>query len=237
MKKVAIGLYVAITLALLAWGYYQAIYVAPDDAMQGELFRIIYYHVPSFAAAFTFFSVSSRSAFSAPSDSFLFVVAVRSGRKSPTRGRWPEPRWASSSARLVSPPAPSGAAAPPRLGHLVDMGRAADHYPGVVADLCQLFAAAPLCGRAADADAGCGAGHLWRARRAHRLHVQPLVADPASSPGFRRRLGLGDGPDDGLRSDVEYARVAAMGLSHSRPALSRRTPAPEIRRARRAGSA
>jgi heme exporter protein C len=42
----------------LLWGYYQAIYVAPTDAMQGEIFRIIFYHVPSFAAAFTFFSVS-----------------------------------------------------------------------------------------------------------------------------------------------------------------------------------
>jgi heme exporter protein C len=58
MKKVAIGLYVAITAALLAWGFYQAVYVAPVDAMQGEVYRIIFYHVPSFAAAFTFFSVS-----------------------------------------------------------------------------------------------------------------------------------------------------------------------------------
>jgi len=58
MKKFAITLYVAVTLALMAWGFYQAMYVAPNDAMQGEIFRIIYYHVPSFAAAFTFFSVS-----------------------------------------------------------------------------------------------------------------------------------------------------------------------------------
>jgi heme exporter protein C len=58
MKKVAICAYVLITVALLGWGYYQAIYVAPNDAMQGEIFRIIYYHVPSFAAAFTFFSIS-----------------------------------------------------------------------------------------------------------------------------------------------------------------------------------
>jgi heme exporter protein C len=58
MKKLAIGVYVLITLALLAWGYYQAIYVAPNDAMQGEIFRIIYYHVPSFAVAFVFFAVS-----------------------------------------------------------------------------------------------------------------------------------------------------------------------------------
>ena len=58
MKKAAFGLYIVFTLALMVWGYYQAIYVAPTDAMQGEVFRIIFYHVPSFAAAFTFFSVS-----------------------------------------------------------------------------------------------------------------------------------------------------------------------------------
>jgi heme exporter protein C len=58
MKKLFIGLYVLVTVALLAWAYYQAIYVAPNDAMQGEIFRIIYYHVPSFAVAFVFFAVS-----------------------------------------------------------------------------------------------------------------------------------------------------------------------------------
>ncbi len=58
MKKLAIGLYVIVTVVLLAWGYYQAIYVAPNDAMQGEISRIIYYHVPSFATAFTFYSIS-----------------------------------------------------------------------------------------------------------------------------------------------------------------------------------
>src|ERR1700683_4370747 len=58
MKKLAIGIYVLITITLMVWGYYQAIYVAPNDAMQGEIFRIIYYHVPSFAVAFVFFGVS-----------------------------------------------------------------------------------------------------------------------------------------------------------------------------------
>jgi heme exporter protein C len=58
MKKIAISLYVAVTIALLIWGYYQAIYVAPNDAMQGEIFRIIYYHVPSAIVAFFFFAVS-----------------------------------------------------------------------------------------------------------------------------------------------------------------------------------
>jgi heme exporter protein C len=58
MKKIAVGLYVTIVVALMIWGFYQAIYVAPDDAMQGYVFRIIYYHVPSFASAFTFFAIS-----------------------------------------------------------------------------------------------------------------------------------------------------------------------------------
>ncbi len=58
MKKLAISIYAALTVALLAWGFYQAIYVAPTDAMQGEIFRIIFYHVPSAMVAFLFFAIS-----------------------------------------------------------------------------------------------------------------------------------------------------------------------------------
>ncbi len=58
MKRTAIGLYAIVTLSLMIWAYYQAIYVAPNDAMQGEIFRIIYYHVPSASVAFAFFGVS-----------------------------------------------------------------------------------------------------------------------------------------------------------------------------------
>jgi len=58
MKKLLISFYVVVTLALMIWGYYQAIYVAPNDAMQGEIFRIIYYHVPSASVAFLFFAIS-----------------------------------------------------------------------------------------------------------------------------------------------------------------------------------
>jgi len=58
MKKIVVGLYALIVLALMIWGFYQAIYVAPDDAMQGYVFRIIYYHVPSASVAFLFFAIS-----------------------------------------------------------------------------------------------------------------------------------------------------------------------------------
>jgi heme exporter protein C len=58
MKKIAITLYTVVTLALLAWGFYQAVFVAPADAMQGEVYRIIFYHVPSASVAFLFFAIS-----------------------------------------------------------------------------------------------------------------------------------------------------------------------------------
>ena len=58
MKKLAIGVYLLITFALLGWAYNQAIYVAPNDAAQGEMFRIIYYHMPSAILAFLFFAIS-----------------------------------------------------------------------------------------------------------------------------------------------------------------------------------
>lgn len=58
MKKLAIGLYAAATVALLVWGYYQAIFVAPDEATMHEVQRIFYYHVPSAMSAFLFFAIS-----------------------------------------------------------------------------------------------------------------------------------------------------------------------------------
>src|SRR5258708_23905586 len=58
MKKVLLTLFPLVTVLLMIWGYHQAIYVAPDDAMQGYVFRIIYYHVPSATVAFSFFAVS-----------------------------------------------------------------------------------------------------------------------------------------------------------------------------------
>jgi heme exporter protein C len=58
MKKLAIGLYVAVTIALLAWAYYQAIYVAPDEATMHEAQRIFYYHVPHGMLCFLFFAIS-----------------------------------------------------------------------------------------------------------------------------------------------------------------------------------
>jgi heme exporter protein C len=58
MKKLATGFYAAIVVALMVWGFYQAIYVAPDEATMHEVQRIFYYHVPNAIVCFAFFAVS-----------------------------------------------------------------------------------------------------------------------------------------------------------------------------------
>ena len=47
-----------ITAVLLAYALYQALVVAPADALQGDVYRIIYYHVPSAWTAFLLFFIN-----------------------------------------------------------------------------------------------------------------------------------------------------------------------------------
>ena len=47
-----------LTAILLAYGFYQAMFVAPTDALQGDVYRIIYYHVPSAWTAFLLFFIN-----------------------------------------------------------------------------------------------------------------------------------------------------------------------------------
>ena len=47
-----------LTAILLACALYQALVVAPTDAQQGDVYRIIYYHVPSAWTAFLLFSIN-----------------------------------------------------------------------------------------------------------------------------------------------------------------------------------
>ncbi len=53
--------FVAIALgvvALMAWGFYQAMYAAPTEATMGDVQRIFYYHVPNAMLSFLFFAIS-----------------------------------------------------------------------------------------------------------------------------------------------------------------------------------
>jgi|HubBroStandDraft_2_1064218.scaffolds.fasta_scaffold06529_4 heme exporter protein C len=57
MKK-AFPILAVLTALFLAYAFYQAMFVAPTDAAQGEVYRIIYYHVPSAWTAFLLFFVN-----------------------------------------------------------------------------------------------------------------------------------------------------------------------------------
>ena len=57
MKK-AFPILAVLTALLLAYAFYQAWWVAPTDALQGDVYRIIYYHVPSAWTAFLLFFIN-----------------------------------------------------------------------------------------------------------------------------------------------------------------------------------
>jgi heme exporter protein C len=57
MKR-AFPILAVFTAVLLAYALYQALVVAPTDAQQGDVYRIIYYHVPSAWTAFLLFFIN-----------------------------------------------------------------------------------------------------------------------------------------------------------------------------------
>ena len=57
MKK-AFPILAVLTAILLVYAFIQAMFVAPTDALQGDVYRIIYYHVPSAWTAFLLFFVN-----------------------------------------------------------------------------------------------------------------------------------------------------------------------------------
>jgi len=57
MKR-AFPILAVLTALLLVYAFYQALWVAPTDALQGDVYRIIYYHVPSAWTAFLLFFIN-----------------------------------------------------------------------------------------------------------------------------------------------------------------------------------
>ena len=57
MKR-AFPIFAVLTAALLSYALYEALVVAPTDQLQGDVYRIIYYHVPSAWTMFVFFLVN-----------------------------------------------------------------------------------------------------------------------------------------------------------------------------------
>jgi heme exporter protein C len=57
MKRV-FPILAVLTAIFLIYAFYQALWVAPTDALQGDVYRIIYYHVPSAWTAFLLFFIN-----------------------------------------------------------------------------------------------------------------------------------------------------------------------------------
>jgi len=214
MKKAAIGFYVGVTLALMAWGFYQAIYVAPNDAMQGEIFRIIYYHVPSWAVAFIFLAVSLAGS--------IGFLAFR--RNFPNRAQVAD-AWAVAGAEVGVVFLTVGLTTGPLWGRRAwgiwwtwDARLTTSLVLWLIYVsylLLRRFAAGPQMQTLA-AVLGC----------ADCVHVEPLVADAASGSGVWGFVGLGHGQDDGGRADVEYAGLAVLGIADPGAALPGRAKEP-----------
>ncbi len=58
MKKFLLIPVLLAIAALMGWGFYQAMYVAPTEATMGDVQRIFYYHVPNAMLCFLFFAIS-----------------------------------------------------------------------------------------------------------------------------------------------------------------------------------
>ena len=57
MKR-AFPILAVLTALFLGYAFYEALWVAPTDALQGDVYRIIYYHVPSAWTAFLLFFIN-----------------------------------------------------------------------------------------------------------------------------------------------------------------------------------
>jgi len=89
MKKLALAVLSLSVLALMLWGFYQAIYVAPDDAAQGAAFHIFYYHVPHGMLCYLFFTIN-----------FVASVLVLAWRKNSPARALAADAWALSGAEV-----------------------------------------------------------------------------------------------------------------------------------------
>ena len=223
MKKIIISLYAVATIVLMVWGFYQAIYVAPEEQTMHEVQRIFYYHVPSAMVAFLFFAVSligsigflgfrrSRAVWAQISDAwalagaevgvvFCTIVLITG----PLWGRRAWGIWWTWDARLTTT----------LVLWLI--------YVSYL--LLRRFAAGPQVQTLA---AVLG---IFGALDVPIVYVEPLVADATPGTRFWRRSGLGhQGPGHAGRLRVERAGVAGLGSADPGAALLCRTATAEDR--------
>ena len=221
MKKFAFGYYAGITTALMVLGFYQAVYVAPNDAMQGDISRIFYYHVPSAMVAFLFFAISLAGS-----------IGYLSFRRN--RPRWAQisDAWALSGAEvgivfctvvLITGPIWGRRAWgiwwtwDARLTTTLVLWLIYVSYL-----LLRRFAAGPQMQTLAAVLGIFGALDVPIVYMSNRL-----VAHPAPGSGLLRQAGLRHGPIHDACFSLEYIGLALLGNPDSAAALPRRAAASE----------
>ena len=231
---------------LLAYALYLALVVAPTDVMQGNVYRIIYYHVPSAWTAFLLFFIN-------------FVASVRYlVRSKPSLER--SANWIAVAIGVVGFIAPflppvrklipagmePGAVATTIVlipvfyflvgkwfpGERLDVlavtsaavGVVFCFNPGAMADLCQLPGSATFLEQCADADAGGGSRRFWGAGCASGLPFHLVLPDTTSAAGDRwRRI---DGSPHAARAFVQLDGVPVVWISRLVVALPSGVTAP-----------
>jgi heme exporter protein C len=126
MKK-AFPILGVLTAILLVYALYQALVVAPTEQTMGAVQRIFYYHVPSAWTAFLLFFINFGASVVLPDQALRHGRYCRAGVCRSGRG------FLHGRADHGADLGASG------VGHLVDVGHAADVDAGAVADLRELF--------------------------------------------------------------------------------------------------
>ena len=211
MPKWALA-YFGLTLAVLAFGFYEAM-VAPKEATMGNLYRVFFYHLPHTILSFVFPYLNCGA-------SFLYLY---------WRNRNVERAAAADAFALASAeitvlycehwPGNRHALGPRGLGHLVGVGCAHDDVPAAVAALRELPAGAAFLGYRPDGGHLGGARDLRRHRRADLFYVDPLVAHAASLGRIWWRRQLRHRSQHGACGSLEHAGLGDVGSLPDRHAL------------------
>ncbi len=205
-------LWLAVTLGVLAEGFRVALFVVPPDAQQGDVFRIFFYHFPSWvgmglfyainlACSLVYLAVRNRNHELAIKADALAVTSAEMGVVFcliglVTGSLWGRAVWGiwwTWDARLTST--------------LV---------------LWLIYVAYLLLRRFAegrDANAGSGDGHLRLSGCAAGLYVNAVVADAASGAGVRWGTGIRDRSQHDAGGVVESGGLDHVGDFRGQPAI------------------
>ena len=134
-----------VTLGLLSYAFYQAMFAAPTEATMGDVQRIFYYHLPHAWVAFLLFFANFLAS--------IWYLVRRTERSDALALASAEVGVVFCTVVLVTGPLVGASG----VGHLVDLGCAAHQHARALADLRQLPGVAALRHGCADAGAGGGA--------------------------------------------------------------------------------